>query len=47
MYLILFAIIGMEINAGAFYWLVFSLAAIWKLTRFLGEFCYIGEDDHA
>ena len=45
MYLILFAIIGMEINAGAFYWLVFSLAAIWKATRFLGEFCHIGEGE--
>lgn len=45
MYLTLLAIIGMEINAGAFYWLVFSLAAIWKLTRFFAEFCHIGEGE--
>ena len=45
MQLILFAIIGAEINAGAFYWLVFSLYSIWKATRFFGEFCYIGEGE--
>jgi hypothetical protein len=37
--IILFAIIGVKINAGAGYWIVFGAFCVWKLIRIIVDLC--------